>query len=133
MPLSTHYAYDLKINQTAGIFLTDIFIDAFPGCGEMLVVSKNFNSAIECEQSLSGLLSSLSAVESQAIARNHVVVTKRNPVLTGTTATDKDDNWESNVVLRAYVADAEQLKKSVLKYNLFAQVRSVDLYQVGLQ
>jgi hypothetical protein len=134
MPLSSHYAYDLKINQGAGLFTSEVFTEAFPGCGEVLVLSKNFNSSAECEKSLSNLLSSLSMLESKAIAKNHVVVTKRNPILTNIkTPIDAEENWADNVVLRAYVADAEQLKQSVLKYNLFAQVRAVEIYQNTVQ
>jgi hypothetical protein len=63
-----------------------------------------------------------------------VIVTKKNPLLHEVgTKPNPAENWDTLTILRAYVADAEQLKNAVLKFNILAQIRTVESQSAGLQ
>lgn len=120
------YVYDVKINAGAELLKSNVISKSLPSCGEMLIVSKFFDTVESCDAKLSSFLSMLSKAESTAGDKNHVIVTKRNPLLFSEVKSNPEENWDTLTVLRAYVADADQLKVSVLHFNIFAQIRSIE-------
>lgn len=121
------YSYDVKINAGAHMLKHGNFATAFPQCGEILISSKKFNDLAQCKVALDGLLSSLSAHERQYSDTNLVIVTKTNPLhLQEASSYVEGENWEDITVMRAYIADAARLKKSELKFDMYAQIKTTD-------
>jgi hypothetical protein len=61
------------------------------------------------------------------------VVTKLNPILDPSGKMPiKGEEWDHYTVMRAYVADADELKKTNLKFSMMAQIR-VDQVILGLR
>ena len=127
------YAYDVKVSMGAAMLEVGGIPAGFPHCGEMLIKSQEFNELSECEKNLSGLLSSLSAYETKCNNQPHVIVTKTNPLLNPTPENKYVEKWDNNIMLRAYIADANELKKLNLKFFTFAQIRSIEPDQQFIQ
>lgn len=128
------YAYDVKVSMGASMLEVGGIPAGFPNCGEMLIKSQEFNELADCEKNLSSLLSSLSAYETKCSNQPHVIVTKTNPLLAPLAEESKDkEQWDMNVMLKAYIADANELKKLNLKFYTYAQIRSVEPDQSFIQ
>jgi hypothetical protein len=131
--MSTNYTYDLKIGLGADLLTSGAFSEALPNCGEIVVTSKNFGDYETCERHLTGLLTTLTQAENSIGGKNHVVVTKLNPILDPSGKMPiKGEEWDHYTVMRAYVADADELKKTNLKFSMMAQIR-VDQVILGLR
>jgi len=119
-----NYSYDVRITRGSNILSTGPLSNALPNCGEMIITSKIFDEYMQCEQSLSSLLSNLTRHQTMLSDVNHVIVTKRNP---NHHKTDKPDpeaaDWDNATLLRAYVAEAAALKKAELRYNIIGQIK----------
>lgn len=114
---SSLWTYDVRIIGNTALLKVGPLSNSIPNCGEIIITSKQFTTYDICEKSLSGLLSVLSKFESITSNKNQVIVTKINPLLES-----ESTEWESNIVLRAYIADAEQLKKANLSYHVVGQI-----------
>ena len=121
------YAYDLKINSEAQLLKNGGFPIAFPNCGEVLVTSQEYEELIECETALSKLMSVLASLENKHANVPHVIMLKVNPLYSNPQPENiESENWEEFTIMKAFIADAQLLKNSVLKFNTFAQIRSVE-------
>lgn len=120
------YAYDVKVNMGAGMLEHGGIPAGFPNCGEMLIQSNHFEHLDECEQNLARLLSALSSYETKQNNIPHVIVTKANPLLKPDEKPNEGESWDETVLLRAYIADAAELKKSNLKFFTFAQIKTIE-------
>lgn len=127
------YIYDVKINAGAGFLQTKLLQDSFPSCGEMLIVSEEFSDGEDCRNNLTKFLAGLTAAESKLFDKAHVVVIKSNPMYNPDAKEVPEENWDHSIVMRAYVADAELLKQSILQYNIFAQIRSMEREHTFIQ
>ncbi len=127
-----NYNYDVKIGYGADLIKTGPLSQSFPNCGELVITSKPFQDYNACENALSGLMSALTYIETKFSTKNHVIVTKINPILDNSGKKHADaDTWDKHTVMRAYVADSEELKKATLNYHVFGQIR-VDQIILGL-
>jgi hypothetical protein len=127
------YAYDVKVSIGASMLEIGGIPRNFPNVGEMLIKSKEFEELGECERTLSSLLSALSSYEMKCNSIPHVIVTKTNPLLTPNVENKDNEHWDTNIMLKAYIADANELKQLNLKFYTYAQIRSVEPDQSYLQ
>lgn len=119
------FTYDIKVGLGASMLQAGKFADALPSAGEMVITSKEFGTYEECEKSLSNVMAYLTHSESRATEKNHVIVTKVNPAIDNSGKQHADaGSWDKFTILRAYVADSEQLKKAQLHYHVFGQIRA---------
>jgi hypothetical protein len=121
---TTSYTYDIKINKGSDLFEHEPFSAVIPNCAEMVIKSKEFSTYAECESSFSQLLNALSTAETTFTSRNNVIVTRVNPNL-DVSGKKRDDEagWDKLTVMRAFVADAEVLKSSQIKYDIYGQIK----------
>lgn len=122
MQFDNSYSYNVRISANADVLKSGELAERLPNCGEVLVVSKKFDTYDNCESALSALLSSLTKSTTQISKKNHVVVTMLNPTLNGKEIKEGEE-WEVSVLLKAYIADAEALKKSFLTTHVVGQIR----------
>ena len=119
------FMYDIKIGVGANLLQVGKLADVLPHAGEMVITSKEFATYEECEKSLSSVMTFLAHSESRATEKNHVIVTKVNPAIDDSGKLHADTgSWDKFTILRAYVADSEQLKKAQLHYHVFGQIRT---------
>ena len=111
------YSYSVTVLRTSAALTNGPLSTAIPGCGVMTVQSSDFKDVVECERALTGLLSMIGTVEAQLSSEKFVILTKLNPLLDPDSKEDKKD-WTNTTVLRAYVANATELKQSNLKFQL---------------
>jgi len=126
-----NFNYDVKIGHGADILKTGPLSQSFANCGEIVITSKPFVDYAECEKTLSNLMTALTFIETKYSTKGHVIVTKLNPILDTTGKKHHDaDSWDKYTVMRSYVANAEELKKSTLNYHVLGQIR-VDQMIIG--
>jgi len=131
-PTPAHFNYDVKIGHGSDILKSGPLSQSLANCGEVIITSKAYSSYNECEKSMSSLMSALSYIESKFSTKSKVIVQKLNPILDNSGKKHVDaDSWDKFTVMRAYVADAEELKKSTLEYHVLGQIR-VDQIIIGL-
>ncbi len=119
-----NFNYDVKIGYGADILKTGPLSKSFANCGELIITSKPFPDYESCQKSLSDLMSALSFIETKYSTKGHVIVTKVNPILDNSGKKHPDaDTWDKFTVMRSYIADAEELKKSTLNYHVLGQIR----------
>jgi len=127
------FNYDVKIGHGADILKTGPLGKGLVNCGEIVITSRSFTDYAECEKTLSNLMSALSFIETKCSSQGHVIVTKLNPILDTTGKKHNDaDSWDKFTVMRSYVANADELKKSTLNYHVLGQIR-VDQMIVGVK
>jgi hypothetical protein len=127
-----NYNYDVKIGYGADLIKSGPLSKSFENCGEILITSKAYHDYHDCERSLSDLMSTLTHIESKLSLKQHVIFTKINPILDENRAQRNDlEAWDRHTVLRAYIAEAEALKKATLTFHVFGQIR-VDQLILGL-
>lgn len=132
---AANYNYDVRISHGSDILKSGAFAESFMNCGEMLISSKPYAEYAECERALNGLMSSLSHLQTKLSDKNHVIVTKVNPLLdaSGKRRLDADANtWDTFTVMRAYIADAKALKETDLKFHVLGQIK-VDQVILGIK
>jgi len=131
-PVPAHFNYDVKIGYGADILKTGPLSLSFANCGEIVITSKPFVDYAECEKTLSSLMSALTFIETKYSAKGHVILTRLNPILDTSGKKHHDaDTWDKFTVMRSYVANAEELKKSTLNYHVLGQIR-VDQMIIGV-
>jgi uncharacterized protein (DUF1810 family) len=114
------YQYILSINEGSEFLTKSTLSEKLEKCQQMVITSKVFSSYDECYSKLHDLIYDLSSTESSITGTNFVVVTKINPLFGG--SQDKSEYWSKFSLMRMYVADAEELKASKLKYCAVAQL-----------
>jgi hypothetical protein len=118
-----HYTYDVKIAQGSELLREEMLGEHFPSIGELVVTSRLFDDYEVCEKAFTGLLSVLCAANTQATKKNHVIVTKSNPIHAEGAVVHPEENWDKYTVMRAFVADAEALQAKTLKFNIIGQIK----------
>lgn len=117
------FVYSIRVGHGAKLLKDGIYSVAFPNCGEMMINSKEFSSYEECEKNLNNLMMLLSRHEASAGDKNLVVVSKVNPLLDTSGRKHADaGTWDRFTIIRSYVADSDELKKSTLKYHVMGQI-----------
>jgi hypothetical protein len=119
-----NFNYDVKIGHGADILKTGPLGQGLANCGEIVITSKPFSNYADCEKTLSSLMSALSFIETKFSAQGHVIVNKLNPLLDTSGKKHSDaDQWDKFTIMRSYVANADELKKSTLNYHVLGQIR----------
>ena len=120
----TTFNYHVKIIKGSPVLQTESFQDVFPSCGEVVITSRQFESFEQCEGHLSQLLAMLSATSTHVSEKNHVIVSRINPKMdtSGKVQPLSGETWDSHTIMRAYIADAEALKKSELLFNVVSAI-----------
>ena len=117
------FVYVVRVGHGAGMLRTGQYKEALPNCGEIMISSKQFQSYEECEKNLNNLMVALTRFEAKSSDKNFVIVSKVNPVLDQSGREHRDAaSWEKNTIMRAYIADSDELKKSTLKYHVMGQI-----------
>ena len=126
------YTYGVNITASAAVLRAGALAVVIPGAGVVNLKSKPYTDLKECEADLSTLMSALGTAESQLSARPHVIVTKVNPLIDADSK-DSPKDWDKLTVLRAYIADAKELKEHTrLKYAVTGRI-NVDREIVGVR
>ena len=117
------YRYTVKIMDTAFMLKSKTITEDFPACNEILISSNPFMTLQECDAEMGKLLVDLAGEETEISKNDHVIISQLNPVL-GPACDDVAEKqlWDKFTVARAFCADAAQLKKSSLKYNIVGQI-----------
>lgn len=127
---SIQYTYDVKIATGSELLDEQMLGEHFPSIGELVVTSRRFDDYAVCEKAFTSLLSVLCAANTQATKKNHVIVTKNNPIHIEGAPVPSEENWDKYTVVRAFIADAQELQKQMLKFNIVGQIK-VDM--VGIE
>lgn len=118
------FSYDVKISHGSALLSHDLFGNCFPRVAEMVITSKQFEGYEECASAMTNLLAVMAALNTRITERNHVIVTKTNPMLANPPGkVNADEQWESSTLMRAFVADADALKASTLQYDIVGQIK----------
>jgi hypothetical protein len=119
-----HFNYDVKIGYGADILKSGPLGQGFANCGEIVITSQPFTDYAECEKILTSLMSALSYIETKFSTQGHVIVTRLNPMLDTSGKKYHDaGTWDKFTVMRSYIANSEELKKSTLNYHVLGQIR----------
>jgi hypothetical protein len=113
------YQYDVKILERSPLLRSGRFSKSIENCGEMIIVSKQFDNYNECSENLMHLLSDLAADQSYLDGRDFVILTKTNPQ---GAAPESTDTWPRTIVYRSYVLDSDLLKNKIMDYTIVGQV-----------
>lgn len=117
-----NYLYDVRVSSSSNIFSSGAMNSSIPGGNEMVISSKCYASYEECAQALTQLMAVLASTEAQIVGKNYAIVTKTNPLFSGQKA--DNETWDKMIVLKAFVADAEELKTSnKLTFDIVGQLR----------
>jgi hypothetical protein len=111
------FTYSLKIKPTSGVLPEDE--TALPNVNEVYVMSQKYDKFSDCEAALAKVLSFASYKETARSNDLHVVYSKLNPVLRPV-PNPGEPKWNDHVIIRAYVASANKLKKGTLDYQITA-------------
>lgn len=119
------YHYDVQIS-TSSALLEHLRQQVIPGCAYIILKSTTFTSLQECERNLVALLGSMAAVLSGIDPKNYVVVRQNVPdaISLSTTEVTAIGDWDASTVSRLFVSDAEELKKSQLKFSVVGRLKT---------
>ena len=123
-----NYSYDVKIGNNSAVFeLNGIWGAIAPDASEIDIASRLFPHYEECENALYRLLNKLSTDESYLAEAGHVIVIKRNPQIFNSKS--DEEKWDEATLIKFFIADSDELKKSILDYNIEARIRmfSIDI------
>lgn len=123
--MESMFAYTVRVGSGADLLRAGIYPVVLPNCGEIIINSHEFASFEECEKNLNSLMTVLTRHEASASDKNLVVVSKIHPQLDTSGRKHADANtWDKFTIMRAYVADSDELKNSTLKYHVMGQIRT---------
>ena len=129
--MSANFTYSIKVEEGASILKSGEF-SAFKNAKEVLIASNKFPTYEECERAMSGVMTFLSYHEAKSAGRDHVIVSKLNPIIDENANKAEPSTWDKHTILRAYVADAESLKGAKLLYTVQGHIH-VDKELLGIQ
>ena len=130
--MPANFNYSVKIGHGSDILKSGPLSQSFQNCAEINITSKVYQEYSECEKNLTTLMAALSSIESKFSAKDHVIVTKLNPILDQSGKVHADaDTWDKTTIVRLYVANAEELKQATLSYHVLGQI-SVDQMIIGV-
>lgn len=118
------FTYVVKIVESSPILADGALDMVFPRAGEMVITSKPFGNYVECHEKMLGLLGMLSTASSTVSKKNHVIVSRINPDMGETKETKQVEGemWDDFTLMKSYVANAEALKKSELRYTIISAI-----------
>jgi hypothetical protein len=122
--MNTSFTYAVKIIDGSPFFASETIKNLFPSAREMVITSKPFNNYDECYEKLLSLLDALTTASSTTSKKNYVIVSRINPSLdkTGETKSIEGETWDDLTLIKAYVANADALKKSELRYTIIGAI-----------
>ena len=116
-----NFFYDVRIGNDSGYLSLPGVAGLVPDVSDISISSKLFDSFYDCDAALAKLLSVLSAADAAQHNKNFVIVTKKNPKISGIKS--ETETWDNLTLVKLFLADAELLKKSVLKYSVEARIK----------
>jgi septum formation inhibitor-activating ATPase MinD len=118
------FTYVVKIVESSPILADGALDMMFPRAGEMVITSKQFDKYVDCHEKMLGLLSMLTTASSTVSKKNHVIVSRINPDMDETKETKpvEGEMWDDFTLMKSYVANAEALKNSELRYTIISAI-----------
>lgn len=114
------YEYDVKVKEGAALFADTALGTCTPGVNEMIINSVRFNNYDSCEKSMLGLLNSLAHLETRLTGEKRVIVTHVNPLFE---KENKQDPWDKNILVQAYVTDPTYSSKDEIPHKIFGRIK----------
>ena len=118
------FTYIVKIIDSSPI-LTDGELDMILPCAsEIVISSKPFDTYVDCHEKMLDLLTLLTTVSSAVSKKNYVIVSRINPEIDQSKEAKpvKGEMWDNFTLIKSYVANAEALKKSELRYIIMSTI-----------
>ena len=114
---NTFYTFRINIADTAQCLHRPPYSALLPNCGYVTMESNKFIKFRDCERTLSRLLNKLAFGE-VVEEEKPVIIIRTNPKLLEEDEDDEDlstpsEGWESNVVLKAFLVKAADIKNKV--------------------
>ena len=116
------YRYIVSILPESKLFTEGPFTSVI-NPREFIIRSQSFGSAEACEAKLNNILSTLASVNRQLDGKQYVIAKVLNPMGKGEQPKPEDE-WTSDLMLKAYVTDVEHLKAGKqIDYTVKAEIR----------
>lgn len=122
--MDKQFNYVVKIVESSPILADGALDLMFPRAGEMVITSKPFQDYIECHEKMLGLLGMLTTASTSVSDKNYVIVSRINPEMDETKQTKpvEGEQWDDFTLMKSYVANAEALKQSELRYTIISTI-----------